>query len=214
MFGKCFVFALLFSSLSITVFGQKKLVNDPDFYWSLQSLNMIGDKKVSSVKREIFHILEFASDAKKSARLYGKQQFLMNDAEIDCHGETTKRGEKSIGLVEVKQLKNGEMVIYGYDSATDINAAVTLYIKHDVLLGSTQLEWIGESKKITANLIFGGKSTLKITKNGEMTASISWNHDGSGKWMKLSKAGKYSGGDLSKAETTLAVSGNDASTEN
>ena len=214
MFGKYLVFALLFSSVSMTVFGQKKLINDPDFYWSLQSLNLIGDKKVSSVKREIFQILEFASDAKKSARLYGKQQFLMNDAEIDCHGETTRRDEKSIGLVEVKQMKNGEMVIYGYASATDTKAAVTLYIKHDIQLGSTQLEWIGESKKITANLTFGGKSSLKITKNGEMTASISWNHDGSGKWMKLSKAGKYSGGELSTTETTVAVSGDESSTEN
>lgn len=189
--------------LTITLFANSKTTIAPELSQFMEPLSQLVDQKVLPLKREVFSILDFISDAKKSARTYSNDLFLLNDAEIDCKGNVTTADGSEIGLVSFVEQKSGELTVFGFTSVFSKKPVLTVHIKMNDENRVFEIQWFTNHKSITAKLNTQGESFIKVSEKNQVVASVSWDSEGNGKWMKQSKAGKYSGGVLKTEKNQL-----------
>lgn len=188
------IFIILFSASFLTSsFSQTMSLTQTEL--NLNVLNSVKNRNLSKAKKEILSILEFAVKAKQSGRETENGRFLLNDAEIDCHGNVVT-GQKFCGLVSFETRTNGDFILHGFKSVFSKKDDVTIVFSKSEMLGETSITLFTETSKTEISLDAVGAGSYKETVNGEFSNSISWNENGTGKWAKINKTGKFSSGEF------------------
>jgi len=188
------LFTFLFSSSFLSV-AFSQTVNLTQTELNLTVLNSLKNKNLSNAKKEILSILEFAVKAKQSGRETENGRFLLNDAEIDCHGNVIS-GQKFCGLVSFEIRSNGDYILHGFNSVFSKKDDITILFSKSDLMNETAITLFTETSKIEFKLDAVGAGSYKESVNGIFSNSVSWTENGNGKWAKMNKAGKFSSGDF------------------